>query len=93
MSTGPIAGFVRVAGFCPACHADSLFLGGDGHICCGRMACPDQGAADRALAGAGTFTQCPVPAYPVLAIHYGDPASCVRCQIERAQMAAERTRS
>lgn len=38
-----------VAGRCPACRGESLFLGTGGHVTCSRLDCPDPGAADDLL--------------------------------------------
>jgi len=40
----------RVAGYCPACGGESLFLGNGGHATCSRLDCLDPCAADKILA-------------------------------------------
>lgn len=38
-----------VAGRCPGCGKPSLHLAAGGHVTCGRLDCPDPGAADAML--------------------------------------------
>lgn len=40
-----------VAGHCPACRRESLFLGDGGHVTCARLECPNPCAADQLLHG------------------------------------------
>lgn len=44
--TGAVGG---VAGHCPACGWQSLFLGKGGHVTCARLACPNPTAVDEIL--------------------------------------------
>lgn len=46
---GPVQGFARVQGRCPACRGASLFLGAGGHVTCSRIDCPGPTAADELL--------------------------------------------
>lgn len=40
---------VNVAGFCPQCGKESLFLGHGGRVTCSRLTCPRPSAADEIL--------------------------------------------
>lgn len=39
----------KVAGRCPVCNGESLFLGAGGHVTCSRIECPDPCSADELL--------------------------------------------
>ncbi|MEU8642296.1 hypothetical protein AB0C91_10300 [Streptomyces sp. NPDC048674] len=53
--------YQTVAGRCPACRWESLFLGNGGHVTCARDECPNPCAADQMLHGE---LQIPGPAKP-----------------------------
>lgn len=44
VKSGPGKGWPRVAGYCPACGASSLFVGSGGYITCSIIGCSDPGA-------------------------------------------------
>jgi hypothetical protein len=49
----------QVAGRCPACRHESLFLAEGGHLTCDRLACPNPTAADELLHGERPTTPAP----------------------------------
>lgn len=62
----PVVRAPNVAGYCPMCGGESLFLGSGGRVTCARLACPNPCAVDELLAdretehivelGAASFT-------------------------------------